>query len=152
MATPTPASLQNQLWEGLSRRHSGHRLRCQPMRSGGRVAVFAHWVVLAPPLSELNPLRLQIKSQPPKRGVRHLRAPCWPPGFPVAPFRLLILCLFQASTHWFLTFIFLALSSFPNLVCRKKTFPHAVSCLPSNISLRRPSMWARNQNNGPPGQ
>lgn len=150
------ASLQNQHWEGRSRRRSRHRLHCQPMRSGGRVEVFAHWVVLAPPLSELNPSRLLIKSQPPRRGFRHLRAPCWLLGFFFfffkAPFRLIILCLFKASTHRFLTFIFLAFSSFPSSVCRKKTFPHAVSCLVSNISLRRPSMWARNQSNGPPGQ
>lgn len=41
--------------EGRTRRRSRQRLHCQPMRSGDRVGVFAHWAVPTPPLGLCQP-------------------------------------------------------------------------------------------------
>lgn len=47
--TQTPALLHFLHREGRSQRRSRQRLRFRPMRNGGRVGAFAHWVSLVPP-------------------------------------------------------------------------------------------------------
>ncbi|KAF5923651.1 hypothetical protein HPG69_011047, partial [Diceros bicornis minor] len=60
---------------GRSPGRSRQRLRRRPMRSGGRVGAFAHWVALAPPRGERSPPPADRVSAAESRGPAFARSP-----------------------------------------------------------------------------
>lgn len=120
--------------EGRARRRSRQRLPCQPMRSGGRVGVCAHWVALAPPLGQCKPSQATEVSAAESPSPAFVRGQLVT-GFLLAPFCLVLPGLFRARRRPFPSFIFLALFLSPSFAAQhaekrrlRTWFP---ACLPA---------------------